>query len=452
MHARIKRRPAPNIWPGFVDAISTLLIIILFLLMVFTLAQHFLSEMLTGRNEALNRLTKQVAELSELLLLEQKTSSDLRNEIATLTANLKNSVSQRDALKVQLDLAHNDRDQLKQALAVSEAKERLTSSELVEAFKTIEADQKKITLQIGELELLRRDIATLRELRARLEKDISSKAEAARKNEKALLTLRDKTKELELKLKTEAERTSLAQKKIAETQLLLSRMSSNKDQLEKDLTEEKKLSEKERTRVEALNAQILALRMQLARISAALEAYEEKSKRQKVQILSLGKRLNAALAAKVEELAKYRSEFFGKLSEILGSRSDIQIVGDRFVFQSEVLFDSGSDKIKPLGREQVIRLGKTLSSIASRIPGSIDWVLRVDGHTDKRPIKSREFPSNWELSTARAISVVKLLIGNGLPPERLVAAGFGEFHPIEDALTNRALQRNRRIEFKLTNR
>ncbi len=154
----------------------------------------------------------------------------------------------------------------------------------------------------------------------------------------------------------------------------------------------------------------------------------------------------------MEELAKYRSEFFGKLSEILGSRSDIQIVGDRFVFQSEVLFDSGSDKIKPLGREQVIRLGKTLSSIASRIPGSIDWVLRVDGHTDKRPIKSREFPSNWELSTARAISVVKLLIGNGLPPERLVAAGFGEFHPIEDSLTSRALQRNRRIEFKLTNR
>ncbi len=217
--------------------------------MVFTLAQHFLSEMLTGRNEALNRLTKQVAELSELLLLEQKTSSDLRNEIATLTANLKNSVSQRDALKVQLDLAHNDREQLTQALAVSEAKERLTSSELVEAFKTIEADQKKITLQIGELELLRRDIATLRELRAKLERDISSKAEAARKNEKALLTLRDKTKELELKLETEAERTSLAQKKIAETQLLLSRMSSNKEQLEKDLTDEKKLSEKERARV-----------------------------------------------------------------------------------------------------------------------------------------------------------------------------------------------------------
>ncbi len=201
-----------------------------------------------------------------------------------------------------------------------------------------------------------------------------------------------------------------------------------------------------------MNRQLAALRQQLSRISAALEASETKAKEQHTQIVSLGSRLNAALASKVEELARYRSEFFGKLRELLGDRDDVRVEGDRFVFQSEVLFGSGSANMVGAGRNQISRLATTLKEIARRIPKNIDWVLRVDGHTDRIPIRNAQFPSNWELSTARAVAVVKLLIADGLPPHRLAAAGFGEYRPIDETRSAGSLRRNRRIEFKLTGR
>jgi len=201
-----------------------------------------------------------------------------------------------------------------------------------------------------------------------------------------------------------------------------------------------------------LNRQLAALRQQLSRISAALEASEAKTKEQETQIVNLGSRLNAALASKVEELARYRSEFFGKLRELLGNREDVRVEGDRFVFQSEVLFSSGSADLVGIGRDQISRLATTLKEIAGRIPDSIDWVLRVDGHTDRIPIHTAQFPSNWELSTARAVAVVKLLIADGLPPHRLAAAGFGEYRPLDTTGSPGSLRRNRRIEFKLTGR
>ena len=448
----MRRHSPTNIWPGFVDAISTLLIIILFLLMVFTLAQHFLTETLSGRDQALSRLTQQVAELSELLAIEKKESAELRSKINQLDIDLENTVSERDALKNQLVVSKQEKQKLAEALMISETKLNQTTLELASSYKEIEVDREKIKLQLGELEQLQRDIEALKKLRTKLENQVSLSATALKLSEKKLSSLRDKSKELEAKLSTETERTLLAQKQLKETKLLLSQMKTRAGALEKGLLEEKNLSATERARVELLNQQIAALRQKLEKISAALEAYEEKSKRQQVKIINLGKRLNAALAAKVEELARYRSEFFGKLSEVIGDRGDIRIVGDRFVFQSEILFGSGSSEIKAVGRRKIAELGKTLSEIGAKIPANLDWVLRVDGHTDRRPIRNREFRSNWELSTARAVSVIKLLIQNGLPPERLVAAGFGEFHPIENSSSKEALQRNRRIEFKLTNR
>jgi len=452
MHARIRRRAVPDIWPGFVDAISALLIIILFLLMVFTLAQHFLSEILTGRNEALSRLNKQVAELSELLALEQQSNAGLRDEIGQLSAELQSSVTRRDALSAQLAAALSDKERLAAALAESQEKTAKASPALADACKSTEAARAKIKTQLGQLELLRRDIAALKELRAKLEKEVTTKAAALKSSEESLTALRDESKALEAKLSTEKERTALAQKKVTENELLLTRMTERATGAEETLDAEKKLSAEARARVELLNRQITALRQQLAKISAVLQASEAKSREQQVQIANLGKRLNAALASKVQELARYRSEFFGRLREVIGNRRDVRIVGDRFVFQSEVLFDSASSQIKGGGERQIAALARTLTEIAGKIPANIDWVLRVDGHTDKLPIRTGQFPSNWELSTARAVSVVKLLIANGLPADRLVAAGFGEFHPIDKSNTPGALRRNRRIEFKLTNR
>ncbi len=201
-----------------------------------------------------------------------------------------------------------------------------------------------------------------------------------------------------------------------------------------------------------LNQQMAALREQLAQIAAALDLSETKSKEQEAQIADLGQRLNQALLSKVQELAKYRSEFFGRLRDALGNRPDIHIVGDRFVFQSEVLFDPANAQLSDAAKQRLAIVASAFKDISKEIPTDIPWVLRVDGHTDKRPINTAQFPSNWELSSARAISVVNFLISQGIPPDRLVAAGFGEYDPVDPADTDTAYQKNRRIELKLTER
>ena len=236
---------------------------------------------------------------------------------------------------------------------------------------------------------------------------------------------------------SEAERKSLAAR-------LLQAEGLNAEQLE--------LNAEATRKIDLLNRQILALRQQLAQLDTLLKESELKNQEQEIQIADLGKRLNLALATKVQELARYRSEFFGRLREVLGDRPGIQVVGDRFVFQSEVLFDTGSAELGPEGQRQMAQLADTLKDISAQFPDDIDWILRVDGHTDRVPIFTPEFASNWELSTARAISVVKFLIDRGIDAERLAAAGFGEFQPIDPGDDEIALRRNRRIELKLTQR
>jgi len=218
------------------------------------------------------------------------------------------------------------------------------------------------------------------------------------------------------------------------------------------LIAERELSESARAQVALLNQQMAALREQLAGLSAALAEAEAKDKAQQVEIAALGQRLNAALASRVQELARYRSEFFGRLREVLGEQPDIRIVGDRFVFQSEVLFETGSADLEADGQAQLRRVADVLKDVAARIPPDIDWILQVEGHSDRIPIATPLYPSNWELSSARAMSVVRLLIEQGIPAARLSAAGFGEFHPIDAGNDMAALRRNRRIEIKLTQR
>jgi chemotaxis protein MotB len=223
--------------------------------------------------------------------------------------------------------------------------------------------------------------------------------------------------------------------------------------LSADLADERRVSQRALSQVELLNQQIAALRRQIAALEDALDASESRDRESQARIADLGKRLNVALAQRVQELARYRSDFFGRLREILSQRSDIRVVGDRFVFQSEVLFNSGQAEVNPAGQTELDKLAAALNELEGQIPEEIAWVLRVDGHTDARPLSGTgRFRDNWELSAARAISVVKYLISQGVSPNHLVAAGFGEFQPLEAGDDEIVNARNRRIELKLTER
>jgi len=411
------RQRSVNIWPGFVDALSTLLLVVIFVLMVFMIAQYFLSTALSGRDAALERLQRQVAQLGELLALERAESFRLQSDFNEVSEELNTSLNARESLSSQLAGLTDERDRLSNQLsALAQERDSLSarlddavsssnrfSGELEDAYKTIEADKEKIEAQLAELAILKSLRDDLRAQLAASQGDLSSAEE-------------------------------------------------DRQRLAGQLSEQETLSEEAQVAAELLNRQILALRQQLAQLSEALDLTEAKNKEQEVQIADLGRRLNVALATKVQELARYRSEFFGRLRKVLGERPDIQVVGDRFVFQSEILFESGSAALGSGGRVQMSRLANTLIEIGRDIPDEIDWVLRVDGHTDRRPIATAEFPSNWELSTARAISVVRYLIDEGVPARRLAATGFGEFQPIDSGRDEVALRRNRRIELKFTQR
>ena len=334
--ARRSRERGIDYWPGFVDALSTLVLGIVFLLSVFVIVQFFLSQEVTGKDTALARLNAQLAQLTEMLSLEKIGKASVEDTLASLRANLATSEADRDRLKG-----------------------------LYEGLQSGAGKSNDLAVQLD------------------AQKGAASRAMA---------------------------------------------------------------------QVELLNQQIAALRRQLAAIESALEASETKDKESQAKLADLGQRLNLALAQRVQELSRFRSEFFGRLRAILGNRPDIRVVGDRFVFQSEVFFDAGSAAVRPEGRAELDKLAGALAELEKQIPADVAWVLRIDGHTDVRPIASAQFPSNWELSAARAISVVQYLISKGISPQRLVAAGFGEFQPLDTAQNEDAYRRNRRIELKLTER
>ena len=325
-------------WPGFVDALSTMLLVIIFLLSVFMLAQFFLAREVTGKDSALSKLNRQVDELTSLLALERAGKQNAQANLAALTSTLETTTKDKARLQGLID---------------------------------------------------------------------GSAAQAAGAG------------------------GALAQ-------------------AQSDLDKEKQLSARAASQVDILNQQIAALRRQLAAIEDALAASEGKDKDAQAKIADLGSRLNVALAQKVQELARYRSDFFGRLRQILGDRPGVRIVGDRFVFQSEVLFEPGQAAVNAAGHAELDQLAGALVQLEREIPPDLPWVMRVDGHTDNKPIHSALFPSNWELSAARAIAVVEYLVGKGVDPHRLVAAGFGEFTPIENAAGDDP--KNRRIELKLTER
>jgi len=329
-----------NYWPGFVDALSTLILSIIFILTVFVVVQFYLQQEIAGKDAALGQLNLQIAQLTELLSMEKSGKVKLEDQLAQLRASLASAETERDRYKGIAEVAGSG----------------------------LAAAQGKATELSGQIE------------------------------------------------------------------------------------NEKKISAGALSQVEILNQQIAALRRQLAVIEQALDASEKKDKEAQAKIADLGQRLNVALAQKVQELTKYRSDFFGRLREILGNRPDIRIVGDRFVLQSELLFETGKAELRPEARAEIDKIASAILELSQKIPDDIAWVLRVDGHTDIRPISGPVFKSNWDLSAARAIAVVQYLASKTIPPQRLVAAGFGEFQPIDPERNDDAYKRNRRIEFKLTER
>jgi chemotaxis protein MotB len=338
--AKSRRGPAVNYWPGYVDMLSTLLLVVTFLMSLFMLSNYFITTQTSGKDTMLSRLNRQLSQLTELLALERSKKESLEDSLSALQATL------------------IDKDK----------------------------ENARLTGLLG---------------------DQSGKTEGAE---------------------------------------------AKTNELSGQLDQQKQITNEALAKVEILNQQLAALRLQLAALEEALDASEAKDRESQVKIADLGQRLNVALAKKVQELARYRSDFFGKLREVLGSRADFQVVGDRFVFPADVLFDSGSADLKPEAMPQIDKLTDALKELETQIPPDIAWVLRIDGHTDIKPITNVNFPSNWELSSARAISVVRYLIDHGIPANRLVAAGFGEFQPLDPSDSDEALAKNRRIELKLTER
>ena len=338
---RRRRDRELNYWPGFVDALATLLLAIMFLLSVFVIAQFLLSQEITGKDAVLNRLNSQIDELTSLLALEQSSKQDAEDTLANMQSSLGQSERERSRLQAMLSAGSGASDEANQAIG---------------------------------------------------------------------------------KLST-------------------------------TLDSEKQISQRALAQVELLNQQISALRRQIGALETALDASEFRDKESNTKIADLGRRLNVALAQRVQELNRYRSDFFGRLREILSDRADIRIVGDRFVFQSEVLFSSGGEVLNDTGKESMLKVAQALLQIGSEIPDDINWVLRVDGHTDDIPLSGNgRIKDNWELSSARATSVVRFFIEEGVPAKRLVAAGFGEFQPLVDEDSDEARSANRRIELKLTER
>ena len=374
----IRNRPGDFTWPGFVDALASLLMVFVFVLMVFVLIQANLAYRLSGQDASLSALRQELAQLGELLSLEREAGSVLSADLARTSAQLAIAEEQNNSLTAQLE-------QLTRQLASESADKRRLQTDL---------DAEK---------------AALADLQAR----------------------------------------SLARTKAFEEQL--NQTSQRLAAQTQSLSQQTQRADTASAEVARLTMAMESLRSELSRLRALLAEREKQAEEDKIAIANLGKALNSALANKVQELRRFRSEFFGRLRDVLEGRSDVKIVGDRFVFQSEVLFAPGQASIGEEGQKQLAQIAAALTEIIREIPEDIPWILQIDGHTDDVPV-SGVYADNWDLSTERALSVVRFMIREGVPASRLSASGYGEFQPIATGNSVEDRQKNRRIELKLTQR
>ena len=390
------RRPENYTWPGFVDALATLLMVIIFVLLVFVLIQVNLAYRVAGQDATMNDMRAQIVSLGDLLNLERKANDELEEELAGISSLLDATTKERDSLVTQLANATA-------TLSLRDSEIRQLTAIQAQTEESLGAARQTIAERVAALEAIE---LTLAEAQAKLMESEVEIADAAARNVSSLARIS------ELETKNAASQAEVAQ----------------------------------------MTNAVTALRLRIEELTSLLAEKEAQAARDKIAIASLGKSLNNALASRVQELQRFRSEFFGRLREVLRGRDDVRIVGDRFVFQSEVLFAQGAASLGPEGEEKLGQLAVALNQIAAEIPDDIDWILQVEGHTDDIPVRAGRFADNWDLSTERALSVVRFLAESGLPANRLAAAGYGEFQPLDDAGSDEARRRNRRIEMKLTQR
>lgn len=534
MVARTRRRDSSLIWPGFVDAVTTLLMVLMFVLTIFTVMQSVLRDTITTQDTELDSLTAQVAQLADALGLEQAKATGLEARVAELQAGLTSALAEGERQAGLIASLTADLTAREGELAT--AKSRITDFEAQVAALLVErdtarGDAKRLTASVAELESARARLVseaeamTLALAKARDEVDANAEADrlaAARRDALEALLAQEKAKAA-----TDAAALKAAQEQVTEAEAarladaaalraLRDRLANSDAELTAmtlALEEERKraedtltllagaraaaegatakdaalaaaqatlLAEQEKAlaaarEVELLNQQVAALRSQLGSLQSVLDEARAKDEAAKVQLESLGNDLNAALAQVASEqrkraeleaaeaarlaeenkdLARFRSEFFGQLSTLLQDREGVRVVGDRFVFSSEVLFNPGSADLAPEGQAQIAGVVRILDEVRSNIPPEIDWIIRVDGHTDNVPLSGGgEFADNWELSQARALSVVRYMQDQlGFPPDRMAATGFGEYRPVATGDDEASRAQNRRIELKLTER
>ncbi len=460
-------------WPGYVDALSTLLMVIIFVLLVFVLAQAFLSVVLSGRDKALDQVKQQLAQLTDALSLERGHSAELQTSVAQLNQQLAASTKARDTLSQQLATLQSQAQQLtaqRDALLTQvqqlgaqreTVSQQLTQSnaQLTEAQQQLKQSNAQLTESSGQLTAAQRQLADAQRQLASAQQQLADMKQQMAELDKTVTadkaTIQAKLSDL-AKLQEQARALAALRDSLEkQAQDAAARAMTEQERraaVEAQLADDKKLGDSARAQIALLNQNVDELKSQLAAVSAALDLAQSQGRDKDAQIANLGQKLNAALAAKVQELQQYRSEFFGMLRQVLAGRPGIQIVGDRFVFQSEVLFPVGSAELTQSGVAQMTALAVTIKDIATEIPPDINWVLRVDGHTDPQPVKGGQFGSNWELSAGRAITVVKLLIADGVPASHLAAAAFGEFQPIAPGDSADDYAKDRRIELRLTDR
>ena len=425
---RRSRTQETNIWPGFVDALAALLMVIIFVLMIFIVAQFYLTQLLSGRDDDLAKLQGQILELGELLSIERTTNAKLANNIDRLNESLVIATTKQETLN----------SKIAELIILNESlggQVNILTAERDALDKNLKLSQSSLAMSQSDLE------GALQQLK-NIETELEAKALQNKQTKKEL----DETRKLSLLMQSDLdEARDLLQK-------IIIKLSKEKLHLVNLKELNKELNSKYSTTTNQLNAQILALKREMMSLNDILKKSEMENELKNVKIVDLGRKLNRALASRVQELAKFRSEFFGRLQDVLKNRRDIRTVGDRFVFQSEVLFASGASDIATAGKKELAQLARTLNSIAPNIPKKINWILQIEGHTDHIPISNKRFQNNWELSAARAISVVEFLIGQGVPADRLSAAGYGEFQPLDKRRDEIGNRRNRRIEMKLTQR
>ncbi|MBW4024847.1 MAG: peptidoglycan -binding protein [Proteobacteria bacterium] len=472
MHRR-RQHNGLDAWPGYVDALSTLLMVTIFVLLVFVLAQGLLSVTLTGKDKALERLNAEIAQLTDMLSLEKGRTADLQGNVASLAHDLSEVTTARDALAHQLSTAEAEVAQdSSQVSALTAERNKLTAQLADSAVQAQSAATRlnDIQAQLGQqtsatasansqAASLRTSLATTQKKLEASDTRLAQATAAVTSATQAAQAADQRIAGLQTQLTAATTRATTAEASLAAAQATLKQDQAQIAQQAQlvsaggaALTQQKQATEAANNQIALLNQQMAALRQQLAAIAAALQLQETQGRDKDAQIADLGRKLNLALAAKVQELQRYRSDFFGKLREILKNQPNIKIVGDRFVFQSDVLFPLDRATLTPEGQAQIGDIATAVKGIMKEIPPSISWILRVDGHADSQPITNGPYQNNWQLSAARAISVVQVLIQDGVPANHLAATAFGDTQPIDPAHTPAAYAKNRRIEFRLTDR